>query len=171
MGNSDNEFIQIIMNTYLLQCSKTKIFKIGHSKNPLRRIREIRVGNPTVELVGLSSQKEPLLHEKFSAYRIGGEWFNLPEEIWPKLFQNFERIEILDYSNIAKSPIITKLDKMYIEILRNPDKPLPESYKHPFSDLYTSKKKYRDLYNKGGAFTRGMNYAIYELIEESKSTL
>lgn len=78
---------------------------------------------------------------------------------------HFEQLKIMDYSNILKSPIITNINMMYIDILRNPDKPLPKKYKHTFSEMFASEKVYRDLYNEGGSFTKSMNYAIYRIQE------
>ncbi len=53
-------------------------YKIGQSNDPVKRFRQIKVGNPSVKLMaygyGLS---EKFLHVKYKKYRVSGEWFKL----------------------------------------------------------------------------------------------
>ncbi len=61
-------------------------YKIGVSKNPQKRLRNLRIGNCCIELI-YESQKiynaysvERELHRKFSSYYLGHEWFAIEDE-------------------------------------------------------------------------------------------
>jgi len=64
---------------YVLYAPKVKRYKIGQSRNPKRRVREVASDSPVeVELLwhGLCrSSAEVVLHAHFDAKRIHGEWF------------------------------------------------------------------------------------------------
>lgn len=59
--------------------------KIGTAAEPLRRLREIQVGNPEVlELLHTMPGKhadERRLHKRFASHRLAGEWFHYADEI------------------------------------------------------------------------------------------
>lgn len=76
-------------NTYLVKCTRTGIYKIGHSITPLKRLVGIKTGNPFVELIGTTSTPEIKLHRKYADYRIGGEWFEFPEEVEENVINEF----------------------------------------------------------------------------------
>lgn len=71
---------------YLAQAYKTQWCKIGMSKQPYKRMQSLQTGSPleitlihriyTFDAIAL----EKALHEYFDAYRIRGEWFDLPAE-------------------------------------------------------------------------------------------
>jgi enhancing lycopene biosynthesis protein 2 len=61
------------------------VVKIGASRSPQQRLRELQTSNPN-ELVlaamvpgGYALEKN--LHERFVAYRLYDEWFQLTQEI------------------------------------------------------------------------------------------
>lgn len=55
-------------------------YKIGKSIHPEQRIKEIKTGNPTTELIMYSSKvDEKFLHEYFNNKKVKGEWFELDE--------------------------------------------------------------------------------------------
>lgn len=64
---------------FLYIAKNGEFFKIGFSKNPDVRMRELQTGNPLeVKLIGTvqgSRQLEKAWHVKFSKRRIRGEWF------------------------------------------------------------------------------------------------
>ena len=76
-------------NTYLVKCSRTGIYKIGHSLNPRKRLSGLKVGNPFVELIGTSKIAEKILHEKYVDYRIAGEWFDFPDDVETTVINEF----------------------------------------------------------------------------------
>ncbi|MFM5938141.1 MAG: GIY-YIG nuclease family protein [Dolichospermum sp.] len=71
---------------YLAQASQTQWCKIGMSKQPYKRMQSLQTGSPleiilihriyTLDAIAL----EKSLHEYFDAYRVRGEWFDLPTE-------------------------------------------------------------------------------------------
>lgn len=70
---------------YLMQ-SENGLFKIGISKDPRKRLAQIRTGSGVeVELVafyltdGPARDVEKKLHKLFDKYRLLGEWFKFPE--------------------------------------------------------------------------------------------
>ena len=72
---------------YLIRQTITPYYKIGKSKNPYKRMQTLQIGTP-LELQIVSRvwsfdalQLESVLHQYFDAYRIRGEWFNLPDDL------------------------------------------------------------------------------------------
>lgn len=62
------------------------MFKIGRSKNPFARLKELKTGCPVpIELIGFIRcrshmhhiETERQLHEEYAGSRRGGEWFQL----------------------------------------------------------------------------------------------
>ncbi len=67
---------------YFIQSSKTGMIKIGRSKHPKKRLKQLQTGNSnTLRLIasfeGLG-WREPSLHEDLKKWRIrrNGEWFH-----------------------------------------------------------------------------------------------
>ena len=64
----------------------TSLIKIGYSKDPSNRLKQLQVGNPVrLELrttIGVSNgyQAENNAHQYFSDKRVNGEWFELTEK-------------------------------------------------------------------------------------------
>ena len=70
--------ITVPTKTYLMKDFFRGVHKIGKSINPQVRERTLQSEVPTIELVHVIDEDiEKHLHEKFSAKRIRGEWFNL----------------------------------------------------------------------------------------------
>lgn len=69
---------------YLLKCNE--FYKIGRSNSILNRIDSMRTGNPyEIELLFFARtdkdlEVEKMLHNKFEAKRVRGEWFKLSNE-------------------------------------------------------------------------------------------
>ena len=77
---------------YFIQSSKTGEIKIGRSKHPQRRLKNLQTGNPhtlriIASLEGLG-WREKELHEELKRWRKSGEWFSyecvgsIPVEIY-----------------------------------------------------------------------------------------
>ena len=66
-------------HTYLMT-DNTGLFKIGQSVNPKNRLKQLKTGNPSIELVcfGLGVT-EKYLHELYFKHRVNGEWFKLDD--------------------------------------------------------------------------------------------
>ena len=76
--------------SYLMECSRTGVCKIGKSNNPLKRLETIKTGNPFVNLIGVSEIKELKLHKMYDEFRFSGEWFNFPENIKKEVYLLFK---------------------------------------------------------------------------------
>lgn len=64
------------MFTYLM--TDGRLYKIGRSSNPEKRIRELKTANPFIRMVCYGSGiEENTLHKKFGHLRVSGEWFDL----------------------------------------------------------------------------------------------
>lgn len=63
---------------YLLYNEKNCFFKIGYSKNPLKREKILQAQEPDIELLKLWEKDmtfEKELHRKYAKQRVRGEWF------------------------------------------------------------------------------------------------
>jgi len=76
--------------SYLMECTRTGVCKIGKSNNPLKRLETIKTGNPFVKLIGVSEIKEQELHKTYAEFRFSGEWFDFPENIKKDVYLLFE---------------------------------------------------------------------------------
>lgn len=64
--------------TYFIFDTSSKLTKIGHSINPLKRISQIRTSNPNVILAFATTEyTEKELHTLFKDKRVMLEWFKL----------------------------------------------------------------------------------------------
>lgn len=96
------------MFIYLIQNKETGHFKIGRTKNINKRIKQLQTGS-SGELVlvdkfksNYASKLESYLHNIYSGYNIGGEWFDLC------------------YSNVTKfKPMCEMMEKNYIFLEKN----------------------------------------------------
>ena len=106
-----NEFLASLLNedptgrcgyVYLFEMIPTEgymrdgciTFKIGRSKDPEQRLREVRRSNVTMPYrIKLwqtiwaedSVDAESTLHKMLGRYRLSGEWFSLPQGIWESI--------------------------------------------------------------------------------------
>lgn len=95
---------------YLLKSYENGYYKIGLSKNPFNRIKQLQTGNPEkIELIASYKsvnylKVETALHNYFSHSKTINEWFNLSLEDELKfidLCKKFDKnIEILKESHI-----------------------------------------------------------------------
>jgi len=68
--------------------SENPPYKIGISKNPERRLKNLQTGHPhklkIIELRKTDSKKtkllESVIHKHLDRYRLNGEWFDIPLE-------------------------------------------------------------------------------------------
>lgn len=77
---------------YVLQSGP--FFKIGRTKDVLRRFPQIRIGLPfetrlrLIFYVSDSYEEEQAMHAFYDSYRTHGEWFLLPENVYRGLEEN-----------------------------------------------------------------------------------
>ncbi len=64
--------------TYLIKNSRNGFYKIGRSKDPLKRERTLQSEEPLIKIVKIWDKNiEKELHNKYKEYRLRGEWFRL----------------------------------------------------------------------------------------------
>lgn len=69
----------IIQKTYIMLDAKSKLYKIGKSKNPLFREKTLASEIPEITLIATTEKDiEKYLHDKFKHLRVRGEWFKIP---------------------------------------------------------------------------------------------
>ena len=65
---------------YIIQSDVTGMIKIGRSKDPQKRLKQLQTGNPNkLKLIAYfegEGWREKLLHEHLSSHRLEGEWFS-----------------------------------------------------------------------------------------------
>lgn len=70
---------------YFIANRKQKAVKIGYSTNPASRLSELQISAPNkLELLATiegDMRTEHQLHQRFAAYRLNGEWFQMADEL------------------------------------------------------------------------------------------
>jgi len=94
--------------TYLMESNGK--YKIGKSKNPIKRLKTLGTGNPDIKLIGVCNIPEKTLQYKYRDYRFKGEWFKFDDKIKREVFNLFKGdvIEIPTHDNIDKLIIEAK---------------------------------------------------------------
>src|SRR5262245_38436826 len=76
---------------YVIHAAGTNRIKLGVSEQPLKRLRELQTGSPyQLRLIAQwpgNRLLETTLHERLGAYRVSGEWFEVPPFIGMLIFQ------------------------------------------------------------------------------------
>ena len=80
---------------YIIQSDFTGMIKIGRSKDPQRRLKQLQTGNPNkLKLIASfkgQGWKEKILHENLEKFRKEGEWFDyncvgsIPDDLYEKI--------------------------------------------------------------------------------------
>lgn len=78
--NQDKKYVYLIYN------EQNNFFKIGYSKNPLKRKKTLQGQEPNIALLKVWEKDvsfEKFLHKKYYKNRIRGEWFEFSfQELW-----------------------------------------------------------------------------------------
>ena len=100
--------------SYLIECTRTGVCKIGKSNNPIKRLETIKIGNPFVKLIGISELKENVLHVKYDKFRFSGEWFEFPENIKVEVYSLFKPIDSYNITNKKEidEELLNKIKKL-----------------------------------------------------------
>jgi len=84
---------------YLYLLKNENKYKIGLSKHPHKRIKQLQTGNSkTIKLVEMFESKYPTTLEKsfhniYKMNRLIGEWFELPKEFESTFLEECNRLE------------------------------------------------------------------------------
>ena len=79
---------------YVILAEKTGLYKIGHTDNPDRRLKQLQRNSPDIldYAITISTDdaltKEKRLHEKYADKRVNGEWFKLTPEDVQSIWEN-----------------------------------------------------------------------------------
>lgn len=93
---------------YLLKSDYTGYYKIGVSKNPAKRVKQLQTGSSeNISIVfsyntEIPYKLETTLHNYFNMYNVNREWYNLGlehEMAFPMLCEKFERNLKLVFEN------------------------------------------------------------------------
>jgi len=75
-------------STYIMKGSCGD-FKIGKSADPIKRLKQLRTGDPKLSLIAVVDKDyEMFLHTKYKDHNTSGEWFCLSPDILDKLIQD-----------------------------------------------------------------------------------
>jgi len=78
--------------TYLIKNKRNGLYKIGRSKNPLKREKTLQSEEPDILMIKVwDGNIERDLHIKYKDYRIRGEWFKLSKSQVKYICTNYER--------------------------------------------------------------------------------
>ena len=88
---------------YIIKTIDNKFIKIGISKEPNSRLKQLSTGSPvSLKILAISSFKnkftakviESHLHEKFSSSRTNGEWFYYDKNVHNYLIKNLDGLDL-----------------------------------------------------------------------------
>jgi len=105
-------------SVYLLKEDESNYYKIGISKSPHQRIKQLQTGSAghiTLydEYVSeYASKIEKAFHRKYSIYNVNGEWFNLTIEHTKTFIKDCQKFE-KNFQSIDKT-----MNPFYNEIQR-----------------------------------------------------
>lgn len=95
--------------TYLI--TDGNLYKIGHSINPSQRLKQLKTGNPYIELICYGNGvTESYLHSLFFQKRMVGEWFNLSDENLEKCKRLIIYGESSRSVKLVKNKLVTRID-------------------------------------------------------------
>lgn len=93
---------------YLLKEDNNDYFKIGISKNPKSRVKQLQTGSSAkitlykAYVTEYASQIEKVLHRRYKSSNVLGEWFNLKESHVDSFIEDCKKIaknlELIDES-------------------------------------------------------------------------
>lgn len=83
-----HQHAQDVAYVYVVECEETKLYKIGWSRNTVRRMAELQAGSAfSLEMFAqfccvhrFAPLFEAILHERFASKRAHGEWFKLDSD-------------------------------------------------------------------------------------------
>lgn len=84
---------------YLLKSDYTGFYKIGVSKNPAKRVKQLQTGSAEdiaiihIFPTDIPHKVETALHNYFNMYKINREWYDLPIEIHFDFIETCRKVE------------------------------------------------------------------------------
>ncbi len=112
------------------------LFCIGASRNPEKRVRELRKANPTIRLVGTRREshgtayrQRDRYHKLYAHRRITGEWFSLSSKELVELMDGFDTRSI-------SSAIGQEMAKLKPSMKKRDRNGLERAFRDRFDDAY-----------------------------------
>lgn len=82
---------QIVQQTYLMQDSKSGLYKIGKSQDPVGRLKTLRTGSPYLNLYATCDRDcEHELHKRFKHKNVYSEFFELSDADLELIMEEYE---------------------------------------------------------------------------------
>ena len=84
---------------YLLKSDYTGFYKIGVSKNPAKRVKQLQTGSAeNISIIHVFETEIPYkvettLHNYYSMHKVNREWYDLPIEAHFDFLENCAKIE------------------------------------------------------------------------------
>lgn len=135
-------------SVYVMTCGE--MCKIGVSKNPKRRLKEIQIGNPNAEIIYKSTpvfnayEIECSLHKMYKENCIGREWF-LIKNIQNVIDLIKEKIKVDGIFEIQKKNDSDKLcNEMFFTIIEKLEKE-SEKIEHEIQDMRKENERVQDF--------------------------
>lgn len=83
---------------YFIGNRENKIVKIGYSRSPKTRLKELQTGCPyklsIIYLLPGGIKLEKLLHKKYEDYKLNGEWFKLEKQLEKDCIFNRSNLDV-----------------------------------------------------------------------------
>ena len=78
LGNLDKFDLVGVFKTYLIKNKRNGYYKIGKSKDPLKREKTLQSEEPMIGIIKVFDKDiESVLHKDYKSFRVRGEWFEL----------------------------------------------------------------------------------------------
>jgi len=105
--------------TYFIQAGTDGPVKIGVAKDVEQRIKELQTGCPDdLRLIGrIQGNFESELHQRFSQFRVRGEWFNSDIRLLAFIVEHAESCGQIEGLIVAAKGVVRAFDGMRHEIL------------------------------------------------------
>lgn len=99
-----SEPIPHIDNVYLMRVGNKNVYKIGHSKDPKERLKDIQTSNyKPIFLIACcpgGSSLEKYFHNKYSSENIHLEWFRFDNKQLKEILEEYTQIRLSDKEKI-----------------------------------------------------------------------
>lgn len=104
--------------TYVMVDKNTGYYKIGKSKNIIKRENTLQSEKPSIEFILFNTNDvETKMHQYFSKQRIRGEWFKLSSLDIETIHKNFGFIDCKFYNGITQKEKNVNMANMNDELL------------------------------------------------------
>lgn len=119
-----------------LMTDASGFFSIGCSRNPKRKVVELRRANPTLKLVstrkrshGTASRQVERYHKRYAHRRVVGEWFSISDKELGELLGDFD-------TKTTSAAIEQEITKLKVPVDKRDRTGLKRAFKERFDTAY-----------------------------------